>query len=79
MKFYNPFKWHIVQFENGMFGIRRYHMLSWEYRERPEFGKWSWFLSEHVLKYCMFDTLAQAQELKDLLIPKKIIVEKVYG
>jgi len=79
MKFYNPFKWHIVQFENGKYGLRKYSMFSWDYKELPEYGQWTWFLPEHVIKYCMFDSLTEVLQLKEELTPKKIKVQKVHG
>jgi hypothetical protein len=77
MKFYNPFKAHIVQFSNGKYAIRRWSVLSWEYKEHTTYGKESvywWTAMEYVKKWCMVDTLEEAKALRD---KRKIKVKKV--
>lgn len=79
MKFYNPFKPHIVQFPNGKYAVRRWSVLMWEYKEHITFSDeeifW-WNAMEYVKKWCMVDTLEQAKALRDkrkLKVKTKVI------
>jgi len=67
MKFYNPFKAHIVQF-GDKYLIRRWNILVWEYKEtmtfRDDEPHW-WFDWEYIVKHCLCDSLAQAIALRD--------------
>ena len=67
MKFYNPFKPHVVSF-GDKYLVRRWHVLAWEYKEistfRNEEPHW-WLLWEYVNKYCMCNSLEQAIALRD--------------
>lgn len=67
MKLYNPFKAHIVQFEDKYL-VRRWNIICWEYKEtntfRNEEPHW-WSYWEYVSKYCMCNSLAQAIALRD--------------
>lgn len=83
LKFYNPFKSHIVQFANGKFAVRKWRG-SWVYKETHTFKTdevfW-WYLPENALKFCMVDTLEQAIALRDSVHVKydarKVV--RVYG
>lgn len=74
MKFYNPFKLHLVEFEDGRYGIRQFTGLHFEYRSKTE--NW-WRMDEYVAKYCAMDTLSEATALLDSLLVKKIKVKQV--
>jgi hypothetical protein len=67
MKFYNPFKPHIVQFENKYL-VRRLNGFFWKYKATNTHGNekphW-WYMWEHVSKYCTCGSLEQAMVLKD--------------
>ena len=67
MKFYNPFKAHIVQFENKYL-VRRFNCMIWEYKEintlRDEKPNW-WYLWENALRYCSSDSYQEAVKVKD--------------
>lgn len=85
MKFYNPFKAHIVEFTNGKYAVRRWR-LAWEYKERLIFGDddfYWWYSMENVKNWCMVDTLEQAAVLRDKVhvksSPPTTKVLKVYG
>jgi hypothetical protein len=67
MKFYNPFKPHIVQFADKYL-VRRWSVICWEYKEtstwRNDEPHW-WTLWEYVRKYCICTSLEQARALRD--------------
>lgn len=68
MKFYNPFKPHIVQFSNGKYAVRRWSVLAWEYKEHITFNNeviYWWNAMEYVKKWCMVDTLEEAKSLRE--------------
>lgn len=74
MKIYNPFKPHIVEFQNGKFAVRRYEFLCWTYKGHTIFPRESeshwWFVHEYVVKHCMVDTLEEAKVVMNLEKPK---------
>ena len=58
MKFYNPFKWHIIEHE-GLFLVRRYSFLfCWEYLDCLPMTTNTWKFS---LRYATFLTLEEAK------------------
>jgi hypothetical protein len=67
MKFYNPFKAHIVQC-GDKYLVRKFNGLFWVYKETSTFGndelRW-WLDWEYVSKYCVCNSLEQAMALKD--------------
>ncbi len=79
MKFYNPFKAHIVQFFNGKYAVRRWSVLGWVYKEHTTYGNdniYWWNAMEYVKKWCMVDTLEEAKALRDkrkLKVKTKVI------
>lgn len=78
MKFYNPFKPHIVEFENGKFAVRKSALFHWLYKGHTLFTTekeehW-WFLHEYVVKHCMVNTL---EEARTVLNRENTKVEKV--
>lgn len=73
MKFYNPFKPHIVKI-GATYAVRRMCFTtflfwpSWEYRDSKD-NYW-WNTSSHVLHYCMNNTLEESRKLLQRLKPK---------
>jgi hypothetical protein len=79
MKFYNPFKAHIVQFDNGKYAVRRW-CVAWEYKEHITLSNediYWWNTMEYAKRWCMVDTLEQAQALRDKVHVKKSNANKV--
>ena len=84
-KLYNPFKPHIVEFDNGTFAVRRSRVLYWEYYDnqkiRPSTYWWT-NLTEGNEKYYLLDTLELAQTLLEMHYLRKVIksnkVRKIY-
>lgn len=79
-KLYNPFKAHIVQFENAKFAVRRFRLSGWEYKEHTTFSKedvywWNWI--EHTYHWCCVDTYEQAVALRDKVQIKQVPATKV--
>jgi hypothetical protein len=87
MKFYNPFKPHIVSF-GEYYAIRKLcwyglFVFQWEYLDTYDnwgYDKWWWtYPSLHFEEYCKINTVAQAKELLDknkpLVIPKSTYIE----
>jgi len=61
MQLYNPFKPHVVYFNNGTYGVRKYTLfLGWEYYSQTDAEIW-WFDPKYIPKYCLAETL---EELK---------------
>ena len=83
LKFYNPFKAHIVQFANGKFAVRKWNVIAWEYKERAEFNNDSdeywWNLLEYANKYCTVGTLQEAIHLREYVKSNPLKAVKVYG
>jgi hypothetical protein len=70
-KFYNPFKAHIVQIQNGRYLVRRFRLLYWEYRDNGKVivydkdeDNW-WVTFEYAKRWCVVDTLEEAKVLRD--------------
>jgi hypothetical protein len=62
-KLYNPYKPHVVKFNNGMFGVRKkLFMIGYEYYDQKGSGTW-WYGTEYVPKYCL------ANSVDDLKLP----------
>ena len=81
MKFYNPFKPHIVEFADGTFAVRKRGWLGfmWTYKDRMGWCSSSdsniqWWLTDY-LKHCKVNTFEQAVEV--MSIKKKINPDKV--
>lgn len=72
MKFYNPFKAHIVQTEDDFF-IRKFHLetLQWQYLER--YGDYWYF--EAIRWLCSFKNIDAARHAL-LQLKAKVKVEK---
>lgn len=82
MKFYNPFKAHIVQFDDGKFAVRRWSVLAWEYKEYITYGNdaiYWWNAMEYVKKWCMVDTLEQAKALREKCKIEAKKVQVIHG
>ena len=60
-KFYNPFKPHIVETEDGKFAIREFSLLGlgWDFWDRQD--KYKWSLKRHIKYWCLFNTLDEAK------------------
>ena len=41
MKFYNPFKAHVIHLATNMYYIRRFGVLGWEYLDRKDYYWWT--------------------------------------
>lgn len=61
MKFYNPFKPHIVEFTDGTFAVRKSSLVYWSYYSKRCVEWWS--CEEYVQKYCRVDTLEEAKSV----------------
>lgn len=59
MKFYNPFKWHIVQNQGGYFYIRKYD-FRWIFMSDD--GS-VWRALENVNSRCRFNSIGKAKEI----------------
>ena len=58
MKFYNPFKPHIVETEDGKFAIRELR-LWWQFWDRKD--KYKWSSRQWIKEWCLFNTLDEAK------------------
>ena len=79
MKFYNPFKPHIIQDTEGRFFIRYWDAL-WLYIDRDGSGNY-WFSEEVAIDRCAYQSQTQAvialKEYTDRLAAGKIKVNRV--
>ena len=83
MKFYNPFKPHIVEFADGNFAVRKrgWCGLLWVYKDCKG---WSvsgrsdiqWWLEEHI-QHCKVRTYAEAMEVMEMRKKPKVNPNKV--
>lgn len=79
MKFYNPFKPHIVEFANNTFAVRRFNGLAWEYRDFNHEHDFWWAFTVHVNAYCIVSSFNEACTILDKLkVPKLTKVVGVY-
>ena len=81
MKFYNPFKAHIVQC-GDKYLVRRWYLITWEYKETVSFKydePFWWSSREYAMKYCFCNSLAEAVALRDKVWvdPKKTPKDKM--
>ena len=80
-RFYNPFKPHICQFNNGEYSVRRWSFLGWEYLDTDITGSYAgywWTGVQRALKYCSFTELVNARaHLENYLKPKIAVVRRV--
>ncbi len=51
---FNPFKPHVVQFNNGKYGVRRWR-FGWEYRSST--NSYWWAKDSEYFQCCMLNTL----------------------
>ena len=67
MKFYNPFKPHIVKFRNGKFAIRRagFPFGFWEYLDKFTLDFW-WSIPQYVANNAFFSSKEEAQTRFDV-------------
>jgi len=64
MKFYNPFKAHVVQFPNGMYVVRKFNIVGFGYLDKQPNDDFWWHDSPLYIKYSF---MATEQEAKDRL------------
>lgn len=65
MKIYNPFKVHIVQFENGEYAIRKYSFLYLKYIYKSLSSSYWWSGDSDYFEACITKDL---KAIKDKLI-----------
>ena len=70
MKFYNPFKPHIVKYKNKCYFVRRLSFYGWQYKERMEFtdkfSKPYWWTSfASAMQWASMESLDEAIASKD--------------
>lgn len=75
--FYNPFRPHIVEFDSGIFAVRRLRIFGWEYYDNQKIRKddywWTPFADQKAKQYYLVDTLEMAQTLLEMLKLRKTI------
>ena len=57
MKFYNPFKWHIVKDKNNNYWVRSLSIIGWRWLDEENY---SWLLQEGAPS---FRTLQEARDM----------------
>lgn len=60
MRFYNPFKPHIIQVSDNCWMIRKLTVFGYEYFDR-EHGHW-WLTPRFIIKYCQIPTKQEAEQ-----------------
>lgn len=78
-KVFNPFRPHIVEFENGKFAVRKLKFLWWHYYDNQKHKKEDyWWLSfdEDCRRWYQVDTLEMAQTLLEMSQLRKQINSK---
>ncbi len=83
MKFYNPFKAHIVEFADGTFAVRKRGWLGfvWMFKDRNGWSMTStseiqWWLEDHV-KHCKVRTYDEAVNVMEMSKQPKVNPHKV--
>ena len=69
MKFYNPFKPHIVHHPEHGYAVRKHCLLGWEYLD--EDGKYWWWGMNYALRWAMMDSLEKAYKRLELYYTPK--------
>ena len=78
-KVFNPFRPHIVEFENGKFAVRKLKFLWWHYYDNQKHKKedyWWWSTDEDCRRWYQVDTLEMAQTLLEMSQLRKQINSK---
>ena len=82
MKFYNPFKPHIVEHANGKFAVRRRCFWGWEYKDRKNWVSscskdiaW-WSLGN--IDHCYVNSYDEAVKVMDSRYTDKHAVVRIY-
>ena len=74
---YNPFKPHIVQFDNNKFAVRKLtYFLIWGYRDNYCHDNYWWTTPNNVQRYSSVNTYEEAVDILKFL--SDIKVKKVY-
>lgn len=55
MKFYNPFKWQIVEFADGKFGVRKLSVLDTSYGYLDVYGGEWYYAKLYIEQNCRYD------------------------
>ena len=58
MKFYNPFKWHIIE-QGGRFWVRQFSILGWLHMSNGDDAVYLWVTR---LTACSFSSLEKAED-----------------
>lgn len=79
MKFYNPFKPHIVQVGVEGYAIRVSSLLFWSYLDKEDVDKRYWWNKPlHVKKWCLLDTYEDAAILLENYIKLRKVIKSTY-
>ncbi len=75
MKFYNPFKPHIVRFSNGdvigKFAIRKFGIYSWVYLDSADMDYW-WCNPRHIKNWSLIDNFEVAKTILQRYADKNV-------
>lgn len=85
-KFYNPFKPHIVEFDNGTFAVRKLGTIGWYHYDNQKVKAddfwWSPMSADSASRYYVVDSFDMAKTLLEMIQLRKTIkstkVRKVY-
>ena len=82
MKFYNPFKPHIVEHANGKFAVRKRCFWGWEYKDKKGFvstynNDIAWWRLDSI-KYCYVDSYDAAIKVMDSRYTNEHEVIRIY-
>lgn len=79
MKFYNPFKPHIVEFVDNKFAVRKLSATGWEYYDNQKFTKDDyWWSSPKFTRWFEVTSLLEAQKVLSQIKPKDKKVLRIY-
>ena len=79
MKFYNPFKPHIIEVHNNKYLVRKLTFIGYKYLDKDDCTYW-WYVDLSVIRYCIFDSvelaiqvISKIHESSNPLKPKRIL------
>ena len=84
MKFFNPFRWHVVKYDGIGYCIQRLSIFGWEKRDKNPHQKYTYILKPGVAHRAsfVFDTLDEInvflQEQKDQMKKKKARITPIF-
>jgi len=74
MKLYNPFKPHIVEFDDGTFAVRKFTWTGWGHLDNDICTEYWWFsVTINTARQFKCKTLAEARVL--LITPKRAYID----